>query len=210
MFRKIVTVVFSMQLAGCAVFAVGEDPSCDEQADGLVCHSAKEVLLMSSYKTDLENLSPEELSALQQKALGYTKNMKTEEEGMSRFFARDDVHESVSSNQNTGPAKAVVTEPPVDTALNVDSFKQMEVLKQAEMLRDEQSIMRTPAKVLRMQFATWEDDEGRLHDPGKIYVEVESRKWAIGKEKRTEMPVITPLQIRKLSLEEIRLRNEGK
>ena len=97
---------------------------------------------------------------------------------------------------------------PVNAGLTGNSFEQLEQLRLQEMLRDEQSIMRTKAKILRMKFAKWEDDDGRLHDPGKIYVEIEGRKWVLGTKKMATPAVITPLQIRELTLEEIRSKEE--
>ena len=40
--------------------------------------------------------------------------------------------------------------------------------------------LRTPAKVLRVWIAPWEDDAGRLHVPGYTYAEIEPRRWSIG------------------------------
>lgn len=42
--------------------------------------------------------------------------------------------------------------------------------------------IRTPAKVMRIWVATWEDkSSGALMAPGYVYTEVEPRKWVIGK-----------------------------
>lgn len=209
--RLLYTILVICTLSGCSV--VGGDPSCDEHAEGLSCHSAKEVLLMTNYSSDLENLTPEEKAALQMRALGYVKQTK-KSTSFTDFFAREDHGHDETKESGRGATRIKKSDndkdiTAIDTALSVDTFKQLEMLKQAEMLKDEQSIMRTDSKVLRLKFATWEDDDGRLHDPGKIYVEIESRKWVLGKERRVEMPVITPLQIRKTSLEEIKKRNGG-
>jgi conjugal transfer pilus assembly protein TraV len=199
--------VFISLLSGCSVFAVGEDPSCSKTAEGLSCHSAKEVLKMTHYRGDLENLTPEELAELQATALGKPKSQKSESNPtFSDFFKR----EGAITKRVQAKSEDVQKANPIDTALNVDAFNQMKMLQESEMLRDEQSIQRTESKVLRMQFATWEDDEGRLNVPGKIYVEIEKRRWISGKERVSELPVITPLQIRARSLEEIRKRKEGR
>jgi len=42
--------------------------------------------------------------------------------------------------------------------------------------------IRTPAQVMRIWVATWEDkNSGALMAPGYVYTEVEPRKWVIGK-----------------------------
>lgn len=39
--------------------------------------------------------------------------------------------------------------------------------------------IRTPAKVMRIWLAPWEDEEGDLNISGYIYTEIEPRKWVI-------------------------------
>ena len=208
--KPIAVLVSTFLLSGCSVFAVGEDPSCSRTPEGLSCHSAKEVLKMTHYRGDLEDLSNEELAELQATALGKSKAITTKKEpSFADFFKRESSHTaSVKTNEVKKAGGTQINR--IDTALNVDSFNQMQMLKESEMLKDEQSIQRTESKVLRMQFAIWEDDEGRLNVPGKIYVEIEKRKWIKGKERISDLPVITPLQIRTRSLEEIRKRKEGR
>ena len=43
--------------------------------------------------------------------------------------------------------------------------------------------IRTPAKVMRIWIAPWEDEEGDLIASGYIYTEIESRRWQIGIDK---------------------------
>ncbi len=56
--------------------------------------------------------------------------------------------------------------------------------------------IRTPAQVMRVWIAPWEDSRGDLHAPGYLYSEIEPRRWTLGAppagngERR-----ITPLQI---------------
>lgn len=40
--------------------------------------------------------------------------------------------------------------------------------------------IRTPARVMRIWIAPWEDDAGDLNVPGKVFTEIEPRRWAVG------------------------------
>ena len=54
--------------------------------------------------------------------------------------------------------------------------------------------LRTPAKVLRVWIAPWEDDAGRLHVPGYTYAEIEPRRWTIGGSEQSATARLQPLQ----------------
>lgn len=56
--------------------------------------------------------------------------------------------------------------------------------------------LRTPARVLRISIAPWEDDSGDLHMPGLVYTEVEDRRWQVGLPEPSELDSIGLLQIR--------------
>ncbi|EPR7483868.1 TPA: TraV family lipoprotein [Vibrio parahaemolyticus] len=75
------------------------------------------------------------------------------------------------------------------------------------MAAPEPIAVRQRAKVLRVLMNSWEDDFGRLHMPGYTYVEIEKRKWVIGRGATTNPARITPLSIRKQSLTEERKNN---
>ena len=67
--------------------------------------------------------------------------------------------------------------------------------------------VRENAKILRVLMNSWEDSTGRLHMPGYTYVEIEKRRWVVGRGATTNAARITPLSIRKNSLEEERKNN---
>jgi conjugal transfer pilus assembly protein TraV len=56
--------------------------------------------------------------------------------------------------------------------------------------------LRTPARVLRIWIAPWEDDGGDLHMPGLVYTEVESRRWQVGLSEPSERDAVRPLRVR--------------
>lgn len=54
--------------------------------------------------------------------------------------------------------------------------------------------LRTPARVVRIWIAPWEDEEGDLHMPGLVYTEIEKRRWQVGLPQTDERGAIRPLE----------------
>lgn len=54
--------------------------------------------------------------------------------------------------------------------------------------------IRTPAQVMRIWVAPWEDTNGDLIVTGYVYTEIEPRRWVIGDSAPNSEPVIRPLQ----------------
>lgn len=56
--------------------------------------------------------------------------------------------------------------------------------------------IRTPARVMRIWIAPWEDGDGDLIVSGYVYTEIEPRRWLIGLPDRQDEDLrITPLQV---------------
>ena len=60
---------------------------------------------------------------------------------------------------------------------------------------DDPTPIRTPAQVMRIWIAPWEDSEGDLMVSNYVYTELEPRRWMIGKSAPTLSPSLIPLQI---------------
>lgn len=60
---------------------------------------------------------------------------------------------------------------------------------------DDPTPIRTPAQVMRIWIAPWEDSDGDLMVSNYIYTELEPRRWMIGKAAPTLSPSLIPLQI---------------
>jgi conjugal transfer pilus assembly protein TraV len=60
---------------------------------------------------------------------------------------------------------------------------------------DDPTPIRTPAQVMRIWIAPWEDSDGDLMVSGYVYTELEPRRWMIGKSAPTVSPSLIPLQI---------------
>lgn len=55
--------------------------------------------------------------------------------------------------------------------------------------------IRTPAKVMRIWVAPWEDTARNLNVPGYVYTEIEPRRWTVGERAPTANPSLRPLQM---------------
>ncbi|AZT48772.1 type IV conjugative transfer system lipoprotein TraV [Salmonella enterica subsp. enterica serovar 4,[5],12:i:-] len=64
----------------------------------------------------------------------------------------------------------------------------------APRLPDRPIPIRTPAQVMRIWVAPWEDTNGDLIVTGYVYTEIEPRRWVIGDGAPQSEPVLRPLQ----------------
>lgn len=64
----------------------------------------------------------------------------------------------------------------------------------APRLPDRPIPIRTPAQVMRIWVAPWEDTNGDLIVTGYVYTEIEPRRWVIGDDTPQNEPVLRPLQ----------------
>ena len=64
----------------------------------------------------------------------------------------------------------------------------------APRLPDQPIPIRTPAQVMRIWVAPWEDTHGDLITTGYVYTEIEPRRWVIGDGTPSSEPVLRPLQ----------------
>lgn len=89
-------------------------------------------------------------------------------------------------------AKAEVTEEAAkEVAVQKDPVVENYV---APRLPDRPIPIRTPAEVMRIWVAPWEDTNGDLVTNGYIYTEIEPRRWVIGQQGAAEPTVLKPLQ----------------
>jgi conjugal transfer pilus assembly protein TraV len=84
----------------------------------------------------------------------------------------------------TAPSHAVRGENPQDV---VSTYV-------APRLPDQPIPIRTPAEVMRIWIAPWEDTSGDLVVTGYLYTEIEPRRWVIGDQPANTQPTLRPLQ----------------
>lgn len=166
--------------SGCtSMFEVGEPPTeCPKATSGgVTCMSAREVWKLTDNQASLEEAR--------------TRSKGEEEDASDR-----DEDDAVVHNPYPGGTPAERQAIYRDINRNRDA-----------MAAPEPIAVRQRAKVLRVLMNSWEDDFGRLHMPGYTYVEIEKRKWVVGRGASTNPARITPLSIRKQSLSEERKNN---
>lgn len=66
----------------------------------------------------------------------------------------------------------------------------------APRLPDKPVPVRTPAEVMRIWVAPWEDTNGDLNVSGYLYTEVQARRWVLGDPAPSSNPVLSPLTVR--------------
>lgn len=66
----------------------------------------------------------------------------------------------------------------------------------APRLPDKPVPVRTPAEVMRIWVAPWEDTNGDLNVSGYLYTEIEPRRWVLGDPAPSSNPVLSPLTVR--------------
>lgn len=67
----------------------------------------------------------------------------------------------------------------------------------APYLPDKPVPIRTPAEVMRIWIAPWEDQNGDLIATGYVFTEIEARRWVVGEEPAPSSPTLRPLQVNK-------------
>lgn len=91
--------------------------------------------------------------------------------------------------------QAGLAEHPVGSELSAMPSTLPMVAKQPVPKIDDPTPIRTPAQVMRIWIAPWEDAEGDLMVSNYVYTELEPRRWMIGKAAPTVSPSLIPLQV---------------
>lgn len=82
-----------------------------------------------------------------------------------------------------------------DSAVPSSSLPPTPLLQKPVPKIDDPTPIRTPAQVMRIWIAPWEDAEGDLMVSNYVYTEIEPRRWMIGKSAPTLSPSLVPLQV---------------
>ena len=91
-----------------------------------------------------------------------------------------------------------------DSASSLSSLPLTPILQQPVPKLDDPTPIRTPAQVMRIWIAPWEDAEGDLMVSNYVYTEIEPRRWMIGKSAPTISPSLVPLQVEQRPSEKAR------
>lgn len=154
-------------LTGCTSFLSVGSPeyACSGLPEGAACQSTRDI-----YESTHDGNVPLKLLNEEEQA-----SAKTKKKSRSKSKQRSTDAEKVE----------VVTEVARDPV--IDNYV-------APRLPDRPIPIRTPAQVMRIWIAPWEDTNGDLVTNGYVYTEIEPRRWVIGQQGAAEPTVLKPLQ----------------
>lgn len=162
-------------LAGCSSLVnIGATEFNCAGSDGVKCKSTRQV-----YEMTHDGVVPEpEIADKKKRSKRFAGSAQTE--------AQD---ETVTNNPHTHADKG-------ERSTNVSKGKGDPVIDNyvAPRLPDRPVPIRTPAQVMRIWVAPWEDTNGDLITTGYVYTEIEPRRWVIGKTEAKGNAVLRPLQ----------------
>lgn len=146
------SVPLSLMLSGCsAMLGLGEDEfSCSGMPQGVKCLSALEVYQSTDYK---DYVSEDDIRYFGKQQDGSKKKAR----GRDKY---------VNSRENTGAEKIAQRSQPM--------------VREATPAPDRAIPIRTPARVIRVWIAPWEDKAGYLNMSSYTYAELQGRRWAVG------------------------------
>jgi len=133
-------------------------------------------------------------------------------EGVNCASARD-VYEatnhkiSLSSYREGQEAQEVAASPPTPRA-NVARQPEEQAVQKLEQRAPVP--VRTPAEVMRIWFAPWEDDAADMHLSSYAYTEIQERRWIVGSRYSTSATRLTPLEVRDRPTAEKKGNSAGK
>lgn len=162
---KLILVGGVVLTSGCAsVVGIGESEYKCPATDGVHCKPTREI-----YEMTHDGNVPE--PTVSEKKSIFGKNKK----------ARKTSDETLTEGKEGGAE----TKQSKDTV--IDNYV-------APRLPDRPVPIRTPAHVMRIWIAPWEDTNGDLNTTGYMYTEIEARRWVIGAGESKADPVLRPLQ----------------
>ena len=170
--------LLALLAGGCSFLDIGENEyRCPGGDDGIGCASARDVYRMTSgaisgpYRDARGSGQAEDGDKIPDGGAGTRKD----ENGKISFGAASD------EERHPDP-------------LTMERRRQVEEAYIVPNLPDRPVPVRTPAGVMRIWVASWEDDGGDLNAPGYIYVEIEPRRWIIGEPERHREHYFSPLE----------------
>jgi conjugal transfer pilus assembly protein TraV len=168
-------------LSGCSYLNVGEnDFSCPGKGKGVSCASSREM-----YEATNNGQIPKPVS-------------KDEVEEMAERGQKISTVKGVEDDrvvlQTDASGKPLNTEYATDEKGRVVSVTQrIEDNYVAPALPNKPVPIRTPAVVMRIWIAPWEDAKGDLNYSGFVYTEIEPRRWVVGNDARGASRTFNPL-----------------
>jgi conjugal transfer pilus assembly protein TraV len=176
--RAIYLIIVAPITVGCSLLPVGEDEfSCPRDQYGVHCLSARQVYQATQTTDRLSNDDSKRAASQKQESPATASMGSWPGDGDPPSVTT--VHTPAVAPPVTAPAQT----PPAQTP-------PASVPRTGEPLP-----LRTPAQVMRIWIAPWEDAAGNLHAPGAVFTDIEPRRWQIGLPALTETTALQPLQV---------------
>ncbi|MBB1389473.1 TraV family lipoprotein [Shewanella sp. SG44-6] len=176
-------------LSGCSsMFEVGEEPTvCPITLDpGIPCTSTREALELTD--------SPDGISREKARRMALHSN-------------EDHDHKHQEAKVDAEGELVMQAPPAYDYQQMSRAYENTQDLNRMLPAPEPIAVRKQP-KMLRVAFAPWQDNFGRLQNVGYVYSEIEERKYTYGREAFNMPAQITPLSIRQVSLEDERRMNQ--
>lgn len=174
----IMLTTLASMMSGCGSLGVGEEEfACPGRPSGVRCASATEIYAATENSdsvnaTSLEALGDDPVAAEE----SIRDNSEDEDTDDGGLFDEDPDDDFFTEGKDSS---ADVKKP---TKGKVKVSKTYSVVPEIERPLP----IRTPARVMRVWVAPWEDKRGVLHVSGYHFIEIESRRWNIGEESISE------------------------
>jgi conjugal transfer pilus assembly protein TraV len=170
---RVVIITAPLTLAGCASFLADNDKfACGGMPQGVKCLNTKSIYNATNYKDYVTN----------EDVLRYGGELP---EGVTEEDLREDDEPKRRRFGKEADEARTITE-----VHNIPHS-----VRSAAPMPEKNIPIRTPAKIIRIWIAPWEDDEGYLNMSGYTYTELEPRRWLVGepylKSDRTTVKMIS-------------------
>lgn len=168
-------------LSGCSSLNIGaSEYGCSGMPDGVQCMSVSDVYAATNDGNVPLPMHPDKSS---------TRSTRDGSSGTNDANGRSTRGNKNSASENKGKLGNDTPDQILSTTSDdvIDNYV-------SPQLPNKPIPIRTPAEVMRIWVAPWEDTNGDLIVTGYVYTEIEPRRWVIGDEKPKHDPVIRPLE----------------
>lgn len=157
-------------LSGCTTVGSG-DFACPGRPTGVRCASATEVYAMTEGTDRIGSTADKELGDDPKRAIAARQQQAQRIAGEGGTPAEDDRVEAEPTNR-----------PPPTDDLDTEWLQASTQRGSVLLAIDKPIPVRTPAQVMRVWIAPWEDAKGVLHIGGYAFIEIHKRRWEIGEQ----------------------------
>lgn len=175
-----------LTLTGCSALSVGESEySCPGYPKGAVCKPARTIYEQTNHKDKLISFDKDKLISFDDET----------NQPVQADIAQDTQERPVTKQSEVD---AVMSSPVERSSAPIPQS----ILPPGSYYNSDGTALRTPAKVITIWIAPWEDQNGSLHSELVVFREIEPRRWVIGEKKLEPMREIVPLQVTKQNTSE--------